>query len=129
MRLTLRTLLGWIDGVLPPEEHQRIGEMLAGSRVATLLAERIREGAVSGSTDVPLTGGPALADDPNRVAEYLDNTLPSEHLSTFEKLCIESRPHLAEVASCHGMLADMYRIPRLARMPREQRFVLGQRIR
>jgi len=129
MRLTLRTLLGWIDGVLPPEEHQLIGGMVAGSKVATHLAERIREGAACGGTEVPLTGGPAIADDPNRVAEYLDNTLLSEHLAAFERLCIESRPHLEEVATCHGMLAEMYRAPKPVRMPSEQRSVLRQRIR
>ena len=129
MRLTLRTLLGWVDGVLPAEEHAAIGVMVDGSKVATRLAERIREGAVCGLTDVPLTGGPAIADDPNRVSEYLDNTLPSTHLEAFERLCIESRQHLAEVAACHAMLAEMSRAPKLARMPREQRSVLGQRIR
>ena len=128
MRLTLRTLLGWVDGVLPAEEHSAIGEMVAGSRVATRLAERIREGAAGGSTVVPLTGGPAIADDANRVAEYLDNTLLSEHLAAFERFCIESRPHLEEVATCHGILAEMSRTPKLARMPRDQRSVLRQRI-
>jgi hypothetical protein len=128
MRLTLRTLLGWVDGVLPAEEHSAIGEMVAGSRMATRLAEQIREGAACGSTDVPLTGGPAIADDANRVAEYLDNTLLSEHLTAFERLCIESRPHLEEVATCHGILAEISRTPKLARMPRAQRSVLSQRI-
>ena len=129
MRLTLRTLLGWIDGVLPAEEHYVIGVMVADSKVATRLADRIREGAARGSMDVPLTGGPAIADDPNRVAEYIDNTLLSEHLEAFERLCIESRPHFDEVAACHGMLAEMSRAPKLAQMPCEQRSVLSQRIR
>ena len=102
MRLTLRTLLGWIDGVLPPEEHYVIGVMVADSKVATRLADRIREGAAHGSMEVPLTGGPAIADNPNSVAEYIDNTLLSEHLEAFERLCIESRPHFEEVAACHG---------------------------
>jgi len=129
MRLTLRTLLGWVDGILPFEEQRLIGQMVAGSKVATRVAERIREGAACGSIDVPLSGGPAVADDPNRVAEYLDNTLLSEHLEAFERFCIESRPHLAEVATCHRILAEMSRTPKLARMPRAQRSVLGQRIR
>lgn len=128
MRLTLRTLLGWVDGALPAEEHSAIGEMVAGSRMATRLAEQIREGVACGSTDVPLTGGPAIAEDANRVAEYLDNTLLSEHLRAFERLCIESRPHLEEVATCHGILAEISRTPKLARMPRDQRSVLRQRI-
>jgi len=129
MRLTLRTLLGWVDGVLTVEEHAAIGVMVDGSKLATRLAERIREGAACGLTEVPLTGGPAIADDPNRVSEYLDNTLLAEHLEAFERLCIESKPHLAEVAACHAMLAEMSRTPKLARMPREQRSALRQRIR
>ena len=129
MRLTLRTLLSWVDGVLTPEEQRFISESVAGSKVATRLAERIREGACCGSTDALRAGGPTLAGDPNRVAEYLDNRLLSDHLEAFERLCIESRPHLAEVATCHGILAEMYRNPRLARMPREQRSLLGQRLR
>jgi len=128
MRLTLRTLLCWIDGVLTPDELHHIGGMVSGSRVATHLAERIREGAACGSTDVPLTGGSAIADDPNRVAEYLDNTLPSEHLEEFERLCIESRTHLTEVAACHRMLADVFRFPKIAKIPREQRPIVRQRI-
>lgn len=129
MRLTLRTLLGWIDDALPPEEHRLIGERVAGSRFATRLADRIRDVVVCGSVDVPWTGGPGFADDPNVVAEYLDNTLASEHLATFERHCIESEPHLAEVADCHRLLAELFRSPQLARLPREQRHGLRQRIR
>lgn len=109
MRLTLRTLLGWIDGVLPPEDHALIGERVAGSRVATRLAERI--GTVIGrpGIGVPNCGGHWIADDPNFVAEYLDNTLSTVHLEAFERVCIESEVHLAEVGACHGMLADLAR--------------------
>lgn len=107
MRLTLRTLLGWIDGVLPPEDHAFIGERVGGSRVATRLADRIRGVVVRPGIGVPNCGGQWIADDPNFVAEYLDNTLAAAHLEAFERVCIESEMHLAEVAACHGMLADL----------------------
>jgi hypothetical protein len=113
MRLTLRSLLAWIDGVLPPEEHRLIGDRVAGSRFATRLSERIRETAARGATDPPWTTVGRIADDPNLVAEYLDNTLSTEYLKAFERNCIESTSHLAEVVSCHRMLAELFARPEL----------------
>jgi len=109
MRLTLRTLLAWIDGVLAPEEQRQLGERVAGSTVATHLAERIRAAIGRTVIGVPRVDAKGLADDPNSVAEYLDNALASEQLEPFERICIESELHLAEVAACHGMLAEVAR--------------------
>jgi len=113
MRLTLRTLLAWIDGVLTPEEQRLIGERVSGSRVATRLTARIRAVAARGPSDPPGTACGRIADDPNLVAEYLDNTLSPEYLEAFERTCIESARHLAEVGACHGMLAELLRRPEL----------------
>ena len=43
MRLTLRTLLAWLDTVLPPSEQQALGEKVAASPIAPQLIARIRD--------------------------------------------------------------------------------------
>lgn len=109
MRLTLRTLLAWIDGVLPPAEREELAGKVAESPVAPKLIERIRQ-AVEDAPPPPV-GGRSEADDPNAVAEYLDNVLPIEQLEPFERHCLESPAALGEVAACHRILADVARHP------------------
>ena len=43
MRLTLRTLLAYLEDELKPSESKEIGQKIAASPVATSLAQRIRE--------------------------------------------------------------------------------------
>lgn len=111
MRLTLRTLLAWLDAVLPAEEQHALGDKVAASQVAPQLIARIRDAVEQPALGAPRPEGRGLADDANSVAEYLDNTLPADRLETFERICIESDVHLAEVAACHGMLAECARDP------------------
>jgi hypothetical protein len=114
MRLTLRTLLAWLDTVLPPAEQQALGEKVAASPIAPQLIARIREVVERPMLAAPRPDGRGIADDANSVAEYLDNTLPADRLETLERICIESDVHLAEVAACHGMLAEIARDPQAA---------------
>ena len=111
MRLTLRTLLAWLDGVLPDDEQQELGKKVSSSVVATHLVERIRAAVGRTAIGAPRPDGRGLTEDPNSVAEYLDNTLSSDQLEAFERICIESELHLAEVAACHGLLAQLARDP------------------
>jgi hypothetical protein len=111
MRLTLRTLLAWLDGVLPEGEQLEIGAKVSASAAATPLVERIRAAVGRAAIGAPRPDARGLADDPNSVAEYLDNTLPKDQLEAFERICIDSELHLAEVAACHALLAEVAREP------------------
>ncbi len=105
MRLTLRTLLAYLDDVLEPAEAQDLGARIGDSEFATNLVHRIREAMRREKLGAPRLQGKAAGLDPNTVAEYLDNTLSSERVVDFEKYCLESEVHLAETACCHQVLA------------------------
>lgn len=111
MRLTLRTLLAWLDGVLPGADQDELGAKVAASPIAPRLVERIRDAMARPGLVAPRPDGRGLADDPNTVAEFLDNVLPADRLETFERICIESDMHLAEAADCHAILAELARDP------------------
>jgi len=129
MRLTLRTLLAWLDGVLPEDEQQQLGAKVSSSAVATHLVERIRTAVGRTTIGAPRPDGRGLTEDPNSVAEYLDNTLSAEQLEAFERICIESELHLAEVAACHGLLAEVARDPAVEhRLQLEERQRIHQRL-
>jgi len=112
MRLTLRTLLAYVDDTLPPEEARNIGEKVAENEYAQDLMEKIRKVTRRRGLSVPSgTGDSAVYSDPNLVAEYLSDALPGERLAEFEKLCLESDVHLAEVAGCHQILTLLLSAP------------------
>ena len=111
MRLTVRTMLAWIDGVLTPSDQAALGEKVAASDVAGRLVERTKAAVQNPGLSAPAPIGRGLADDANTVAEFLDNVLDDERLAAFERVCVESDRHLAEAASCHGMLAEILREP------------------
>lgn len=105
MRLTLRTLLAYLDDTLEPAEIKTIGQKVSESDAAQELIARIKQVTRRRRLTTPPTSGPAGKQfDPNTVAEYLDNELDSEQVALLEKLCLESDVHLAEIAACHQIL-------------------------
>jgi hypothetical protein len=125
MRLTLRTLLAWLDDTLPPAEVREIGKQVSESLFAKELVDRIHKVTRMRRLTVPSQTG-ADATDPNLVASYLDNELGPEEVAEFEKRCLTSDVHLSEVASVHQILSL---IGQKAKVPTEARHRMYHLIR
>jgi hypothetical protein len=104
MRLTLRTLMAWMDDTLPPKDVRRIGRQLERSKFSQDLSRRIRRVVRQRRLTVPGMGSNQLV-DANIVAAYLDNNLPGDATSTYESLCLNNDVHLAEAAASHEILS------------------------
>jgi len=127
MRLTLRTLLAYLDDILEPSHAREIGKKISESGYASSLVEHIREVMRKRRLGAPEPSGPGIGLDPNSVAEYLDNTLSPEEVADIEKICLESDLHLAEVAACHQILTIVLGEPvDVPERTRERMYVLGE---
>ncbi len=104
MRLTLRTLLAYLDNTLDPEAAEVLRSKLSESGFATQLVQRIREALASGTLAAPSPQAVGPVEEANVISEYLDSTLPAEQVAEIERACLESDPHLAEAAACHQIL-------------------------
>jgi hypothetical protein len=118
MRLTLRTLLAWLDDTLQPTQVREIGSQVAGSPFAQELSDRIHRVTRQRRLSVPSSSSGPEATDPNIVACYLDNELDPEAVAEYEKKCLTSDVNLAEVASVHqilSLLGQKVKVPSEAR--------------
>ena len=104
MRLTLRTLLAYLDNTLEAQDAELLKAKLTESGFATQLVQRIRACLVSGSLPAPSPEAMGPVEEANVIGEYLDSTLPVEQVAEIERACLESDPHLAEAAACHQIL-------------------------
>jgi hypothetical protein len=104
MRLTLRTLLAYLDDVLEPAETREIGQKIRESPRAAALVSRIREAIRRRRLGAPDLEGPGQGLDPNLVAAYLDNELDPAQVVDLEQVCLDADMQLAEVAACHQIL-------------------------
>ncbi len=104
LRLTLRTLLAYLDDTLEPAEAKAIGQKVAESDSARELIDRIKQVTRRRRLTTPPTSGPGSNIDPNTVADYLDNEVTPDQAAEVEQICLSSDVHLAEVAACHQIL-------------------------
>jgi hypothetical protein len=123
VRLTLRTLLAYLDDTLDPAEIKRIGQKVAESETARELIARIKSVTRRRRLTTPPLSGTADKFDANTVAEYLDNTLPPEKVEEIEEICLESDVHLAEIAACHQILTLVLGEPALVPPSAKRRMV------
>lgn len=104
MRLTLRTLLAYMDDILDPADQEDLARQVEQSEAATELIHRTRDAMRRLRLGAPPVMGEGMELDPNCVSEYLDNTMSPDDMSEFQQVCLDSDVHLAEVASCHHIL-------------------------
>jgi len=106
MRLTLRTLLAYLEDGLPAEDAKRIGRMIARSAGARRVVRRVRKVVrrrrlIAVKPDSDSRRGM----DANDMAEYLDNVLAEDKIDRVERRCLKHDALLAEAAACHQILS------------------------
>lgn len=104
MRLTLRTLLAYMDDRLPPAKAREIGLKISQSPFAGELLERIREVKRRRRVATATVAADQPSLDANLIAEYLDDQLSPDLVQRIEQKVLASDPLLAEVASAHELL-------------------------
>lgn len=127
MRLTLRTLLAYLDNVLDSQVEEVLAEKVRTSEFASSLVQRIQSCLRQSRLSAPDPRSESGPDDPNVMAEYLDSTLPPDQVAGVERACIESDVRLAEAAACHQVLTLVLGSPaEVSPALRERVYAVGQ---
>ena len=105
MRLTLRTLLSYRDGVLPTKAHEELGLKFRDSQTARNLASRIDHAQANPKALAIELGEVEQTCAPNEVSEFLDGAMSLDRVYAMERKCISSSAMLAELACVHSVLA------------------------
>lgn len=107
MKLTLRTLLAFMDGTVTEDESAALRTKIKASAPIRELIQRIRKVVNNSELPAPRNDGLDSTGNPNNTSEYLDNLLDIEIVPNFEKLAIGSDVLLAEIAETHQILAAL----------------------
>ena len=111
MRLTLRTLLAYRDGVLDPKDAVVLEAKIKDSSTAQQISQRI-EHEMQNRRLAPIpVDAREFGFEANLVAEFLDDTIPMETLPEMERKCLENNTLLSEIGSCHQILSRALSIP------------------
>jgi hypothetical protein len=111
MRLTLRTLLAFRDGVLDPADAALLEAKLKQSSTAQQISSRIDE-AMRNRKLAPIpVDAREFGFEANMVSEFLDDTISLEILPEMERKCLDNGILLGEIGSCHQILSRALSVP------------------
>lgn len=105
MRLTLRTMLAWKDGLLPPDVAADIEHQIRKSKSATFLLARAKYHSKAPPATPIMWLAAAGISEPD-IADWFYNRLQKDRLFQFEKACLESETLLSHVCWRHQLWAD-----------------------
>jgi hypothetical protein len=111
MRLTLRTLLAYRDGVLDPKDAAVLEAKILDSSTAQQISQRISDEMRNRKLAPIPVDAREFGFEANMVAEFLDDTIPMETLPEMERKCLENNTLLSEIGSCHQILSRALSIP------------------
>lgn len=107
MRLTMRTLLNWINHNLSEEDAALVAQKVEESELARALKNQIEEVMRQGQLPAPMVLDGTPLGNANSSAEYIDNAMEANQTKDYEKFCLHSDVMLGEVAACHEILSHV----------------------